>query len=112
MNDSEVFRALAHPTRRAVLTLLADGEKTVSELNVGFAISQPAMSQHLAALRVAGLVSERREGRNAYYRAEPLGMTPLMQFVESYLEKQVDRYREHWPKQLTRLKGVLARMDQ
>ncbi|MEZ0311444.1 MAG: ArsR/SmtB family transcription factor [Myxococcota bacterium] len=112
MDDSEVFRALAHPTRRAVLTLLADGEKTVSQLHAGFDISQPAMSQHLAALRAAGLVAERREGRNAYYRAEPAGMAPLMQFVEQYLEQHVERYREHWPKQLTRLKGVLARMDQ
>lgn len=39
-------------------------------------------------------------------------MAPLMQFVEHYLEQYVERYREHWPKQLTRLKGVLARMDQ
>lgn len=112
MDDSEVFRALANPTRRAVLTLLASGEKTVSELNAGFPISQPAMSQHLKALREAGLVSERREGRNAFYGADPEGMAPLMQFVEQYVAQQVGRYREHWPKQLVRLKGVLERMDQ
>lgn len=112
MDDTEVFRALAHPTRRAVLSQLAEGEKTVSDLHAGFDVSQPAISQHLAALRSAGLVSERREGRNAYYRAEPAGIAPLLNFLEHYLESHVDRYRKHWPRQLDKLKNVLARMDQ
>jgi len=74
VSKSEVFRALADPTRRAVLERLARGEATVSQLNAGFDVSQPAISQHLAHLRRAGLVLERRAGRNAYYRARPAGL--------------------------------------
>ncbi|TIR69729.1 MAG: winged helix-turn-helix transcriptional regulator, partial [Mesorhizobium sp.] len=69
MIEAEIFRALADPTRRAVYERLAAGELTVSELRAGVSVSQPAVSQHLAVLRGAGLVIERRAGRNAYYRA-------------------------------------------
>ena len=65
MIEAEIFRALADPTRRAVYERLAGGEMSVSELRTGMSVSQPAVSQHLAVLRGAGLVSERRSGRNA-----------------------------------------------
>jgi DNA-binding transcriptional ArsR family regulator len=76
---------------------------SVSELKAGFAVSQPAISQHLAALRGAGLVSERREGRFAYYRAEPQALGPLVDWV--------DRYRLFWPERLEKLKTVLKDME-
>ncbi|TIO70895.1 MAG: winged helix-turn-helix transcriptional regulator, partial [Mesorhizobium sp.] len=60
MIEAEIFRALADPTRRAVYERLAAGELTVSELRAGVSVSQPAVSQHLAVLRGAGLVIERR----------------------------------------------------
>ncbi|MFI4975153.1 MAG: ArsR/SmtB family transcription factor [Caulobacterales bacterium] len=104
MPDATVFRALADPTRRAVFERLADREMTVSELKAGFEVSQPAISQHLAALRGAGLVRERREGRFAYYRVDPAGLSPLAAWV--------DRYRAFWPERIERLKTVLKGMDQ
>jgi len=104
MTQADIFRALADPTRRAVYERLARGEMSVSELKAGFAVSQPAISQHLAALRGAGLVRERREGRHAYYRIDPEGLTPLFDWI--------DRYRAFWPKRIERLKDVLKRMDQ
>ncbi|MDB6107649.1 MAG: transcriptional regulator, ArsR family, partial [Gammaproteobacteria bacterium] len=76
---------------------------SVSELKSGFAISQPAISQHLAALRGAGLVCERREGRFAYYRAEPQALAPLVDWV--------DRYRLFWPERIEKLKRVLEDME-
>jgi DNA-binding transcriptional ArsR family regulator len=100
----DLFRTLADPTRRAVFERLAAREMTVSELTTGFAVSQPAISQHLAALRGAGLVSERRDGRFAYYRAEPEALTPLLDWV--------DRYRTFWPERIGKLKKVLKGMDQ
>lgn len=103
MTSIEVFRALADPTRRAVFERLAEREMSVSDLTSGFAVSQPAISQHLAALRGAGLVAERREGRRAYYRANPDGLAPLVAWVE--------RYRDFWPERVERLKDVLKRMD-
>ncbi len=103
MIEKEVFRALADPTRRAVFERLVGHEMSVSELKAGFPVSQPAISQHLAALRKAGLVHERREGRHAYYRGDPRGLTPLVDWV--------DRYRTFWPQRIEKLKDVLKGMD-
>ena len=103
MLETRILRALADPTRRAVYERLADGELSVGALTANFAVSQPAISQHLAALRQAGLVAERREGRCAYYRVEPKGLAPLAEWME--------RYRAFWPERIDRLKDVLKGMD-
>lgn len=97
-----VMKALADPTRRALFEQLALGEMTVASLTAQLTISQPAVSQHLATLREAGLVVTRREGRNSYYRANPSGLTPMVDWV--------DRYRAFWPRKLDKLKGVLKGM--
>lgn len=104
MIESEIFKALADPTRRALFERLAVGEMTVSELRTDMPVSQPAVSQHLAVLRGAGLVTERRSGRNAFYRADPEGLSPLLTWIE--------RYRTFWPDRIERLKTVLKEMDQ
>ncbi len=104
MTHADLFRTLADPTRRAVFERLSAAEMSVSELKAGFEVSQPAISQHLAALRGAGLVEERREGRHAYYRARPEGLAPLTDWVE--------RYRNFWPGRIEALKDVLKGMDQ
>ena len=104
MLESDIFRALGDPTRRAVYERLTAGERSVSELRSGLPISQPAVSQHLAALKAAGLVGERREGRKVYYRIEPAGLAPLLDWLR--------RYRAFWPQRIERLKDVLKEMDQ
>lgn len=103
MMESQVFQALADPTRRAVFERLSRGEMSVAEITAGFSVSQPAISQHLAALRRAGLVRERREGRRAYYRSEPAGLEPLALWM--------DRYRQFWPQRLRKLKRVLKEVE-
>lgn len=102
--ESEIFRVLADPTRRAVFEKLAAGELSVGALKKGFDVSQPAISQHLAQLRKAGLVAERREGRNTFYTANPAALDPLLSWL--------DRYRSFWPDKIERLKTVLKGMDQ
>jgi DNA-binding transcriptional ArsR family regulator len=104
MSEADIFKVLADPTRRAVLERLASSEQTATELRAGFAISQPAMSQHLAVLRQAGLISERREGRYVNYRVEPEGLAPLHAWLA--------RYRAFWPDRITALKDLLKEMDQ
>jgi len=104
MFESDVFRALGDPTRRAVYERLTGGERSVTELREGLPISQPAVSQHLAALKAAGLVGERREGRKVYYRIEPDGLGPLIDWL--------GRYRSFWPTRIERLKRILKEMDQ
>lgn len=103
MIEAAIFKALADPSRRAVFERLGAREMTVAELTEGAGISQPAISQHLASLRAAGLVRERRKGRNAYYRQEPDGLRPLADWV--------DRYRAFWPEKIGKLKDVLRDMD-
>lgn len=103
MIEGEILRALSDPTRRAVFERLAEREMTVSELTAGFAVSQPAISQHLAVLRGAGLVTDRRDGRRTFYRTDPAGLAPLADWIE--------RYRAFWPKRIEKLKDVLKEMD-
>lgn len=104
MSETEIFKVLSDPTRRAILERLSAGEATATDLREGFAITQPAMSQHLAVLRGAGLVSERREGRYAHYRVDPEGFAPLHEWLA--------RYRAFWPSRIDNLKDLLREMDQ
>ncbi len=99
---AELFRALADPTRLAVFESVARREMTVSELTARFEVSQPAISQHLAALRGSGLVSQRKEGRYVYYRAEPAGMKPLIHWLS--------HYQAFWKERLPRLRSLLKEM--
>lgn len=98
-SKAAVFQVLADPTRLALFERLAKGEATVTELGRGFSVSQPAISQHLAALRRCNLVSHRREGRNAIYKVRPEGLAPLYDWLE--------QYRKLWPERLDRLKNLL-----
>ena len=84
MSTDDAFRALADPTRRAILDLLLDGERTAGELGVEFPVSQPAMSQHLRVLREAGLVTQRPEGARRWYRIDPVGLRTVYDWLEHY----------------------------
>ena len=75
--ESDIFKALADPTRRSVFEKLAVGGMNASDLRRGMTISQPAISQHLAVLRSAGLVRERREGRFINYEVDPEGLVRI-----------------------------------
>ncbi|QFY63878.1 helix-turn-helix transcriptional regulator (plasmid) [Rhizobium grahamii] len=90
-----VIRALADPTRRAVFERIANtGEITVVELTRGSNVTQGAISQHLKSLKKAGLVSERPEGRNVYYRAQPGGLAPLADWMSHYGVFWRDRFAD------------------
>lgn len=80
-----VMRALADPTRRSVFERIVRAEEmTVAELTHGSGVTQGAVSQHLKALKTAGLVIERPQGRNVYYRAQPHGLDPLFDWMSHY----------------------------
>jgi DNA-binding transcriptional ArsR family regulator len=80
----DVFQAIAHPARRRLLDALAGGEASVSELSEPFAMSRPAVSQHLRVLREAGLVVERREGRQRIYRIEGAPLIEVRDWIAGY----------------------------
>ncbi len=82
--SSTVYQAIADPTRRAILDLLKDGEQPVNFFCLQFAVTQSAVSQHLRVLLLAGLVSERREGRHRLYKLEPLALKEVADWVNEY----------------------------
>ena len=87
-----VMRALADPTRRAVFDRIARSDEiTVVELTRGSGVTQGAISQHLKSLRQAGLVAERAQGRNVYYRTKPDGLRPLRDWLSFYERFWTDR---------------------
>lgn len=103
VTENRIFQALADPSRRAIFESLTRGEAAVKDLTARFHISQPAVSQHLSALKDAGLVHGRREGRNVYYRVEPQGMKPLIDWIA--------HYRAFWAERAERLERLLEKMD-
>lgn len=99
-----IMRALADPTRRAVFERIAEADEiTVAELTRGSGVTQGAVSQHLKALKLAGLVAERPEGRNVYYRAQPGGLLPLADWMS--------HYRAFWRKRFSNLRSLLKEID-
>jgi DNA-binding transcriptional ArsR family regulator len=79
------MRTLADPTRRAVFErIVRTDEISVAELTRDSGVTQSAVSQHLRALRHAGLVADRAQGRNVFYRAEPKGLAPLVEWMGHY----------------------------
>jgi DNA-binding transcriptional ArsR family regulator len=83
--QSDVFRAVSDPTRRAVLLLLRERDHTANELALPFAMTQPAMSQHLRVLRDAGLVRVHSEGRHRVYSLDPSPLSEVFDWI-SYFE--------------------------
>jgi DNA-binding transcriptional ArsR family regulator len=99
-----VMRALADPTRRAVFERVVRArEITVGELTRGSGVTQGAISQHLKSLKQAGLVAERPDGRNVFYRAEPEGLGPLADWM--------DHYGAFWRERFAELRTLLKEID-
>src|SRR6266851_9550083 len=99
-----VMRTLADPTRRAVFErVVRSDEITVVELTRGSGVTQGAISQHLKSLKRAGLVAERPEGRNVYYRAEPNGLAPLVDWMS--------HYGVFWRERFSNLRTLLKEID-
>lgn len=100
-----LFRTLADPTRRVLFERLCrEGEQTVGALTARAGISQPAVSKHLAALKRAGLVRDRHEGRQTHYSAEGAALAPLIDWTREMAG--------FWQSRLDDLEDLLKRMDQ
>jgi DNA-binding transcriptional ArsR family regulator len=99
-----VMRALADPTRRALFERVVSADEiTVGELTRGSGVTQGAISQHLKSLKQAGLVAERPEGRKVYYRAEPHGLAPLVDWMS--------HYGVFWRERFASLRTLLKEID-
>jgi len=89
----EMFAALASPARRELLQLLLGGTKTVNELAAHFDMRRPSVSEHLKVLKDAGLVSERKSGRQRYYQLEPRPLLELKDWLHPYERFWRDRMK-------------------
>jgi DNA-binding transcriptional ArsR family regulator len=99
-----IFKTLGDPTRRAIFEKLSrDGEQTVHALTDFAGVSQPAVSKHLGALRLVGLVRDRRQGRETHYSVEPQGLAPLIDWLGFH--------SAFWRDRFGRLEDLLKRMD-
>jgi DNA-binding transcriptional ArsR family regulator len=100
----DLFKALADPTRRAIFEWIArDGEQTVHSLTARAGVSQPAVSKHLAVLKIARLVRDRREGRETHYSAQPRALVPLIDWMS--------HYGVFWRDRFDRLEILLNKME-
>jgi DNA-binding transcriptional ArsR family regulator len=100
-----LLKTLADSTRRAIFErLMQDGEQPVRVLTGPSGVSQPAVSKHLGMLKRAGLVQDRRKGRETHYSARPEALIPLMDWITLY--------GAFWRDRFDRLENLLKRMDQ
>jgi len=98
------MRTLADPTRRAVFERIARSDEiTVVELTKGSGVTQSAISQHLRSLKQAGLIDGRSAGRNVHYRAQPKGLTPLVDWI--------GHYGMFWGDRFSKLRRLLKEID-
>jgi DNA-binding transcriptional ArsR family regulator len=96
----EVFAAISHPVRRRILDLLADDDRPVNAIASHFAVSRPAISQHLKVLLEAGLVAEQRFGRERRYRLVPEDLAQIYDWLA--------HYQRFWKGRFARLAEELA----
>jgi len=103
MNENDIFKALADPTRRAIFDKLVAGSMNASALREGMPITQSAMSQHLAVLRNAHLIREEKQGRFVNYDVDPDGVALIAQWLA--------KYRAFWPERIDSLKTLLKDIE-
>ena len=96
----ELFTVLADPTRRQIIELLAERDRSAGDLVAAFTVSQPAISRHLRVLREAGLVAVRGEGQRRIYRLDPAPLADL--------DVWLARYRQFWSARLDALERRIA----
>jgi DNA-binding transcriptional ArsR family regulator len=97
----EVFEALADPTRRRIVELLAEQERSAGELAGHFQVSRPGVSKHLRVLREAGLVTVREDAQKRIYRLEPKAL--------GRAEGWLARHRQFWEQRLDALEAQIEK---
>ena len=94
----DVYEALADPTRREIVSMLADGERNAGEISGRFAMAGPSVSRHLKVLRESGVISYRQEATSRIYRLEPQSLGEVRQWMDAVLDvtkARFDRLAKH-----------------
>ena len=95
------FRALADPTRRDILRMLAQGDMTIAQVSDRFDMTRPAVKKHLTVLSDGGLITVETRGRERINRIDPAGLAPVLSWLEIF-----DRF---WDDRLTALKSAIEK---
>ncbi|NWG91665.1 MAG: winged helix-turn-helix transcriptional regulator, partial [Parvularculaceae bacterium] len=93
MTYGTMIEALGPPTRRAIFEKLAEGPSSVGALASGMPVSRPAVSQHLKALKDAGLVTEKRRGKARIYSVDPKSIAELRDYFDRFWDVALDAYK-------------------
>ena len=99
MSEQAVFRAIADPTRRSIISLLAEREMSVSDITSAFSVSRPAIAKHLSILREAELIRSERRGRQTINQLQPAKLKPVADWLKFY-----DQF---WDDKLQKLKSAV-----
>jgi DNA-binding transcriptional ArsR family regulator len=99
------LKAIAEPNRRRILTLVRATELSAGEIASHFEVSRPAVSQHLAVLKEAGLVHERRNGTRRLYSVRPEGFNEVKTFLESFWDEKLDALKREAEREERRRRG-------
>jgi DNA-binding transcriptional ArsR family regulator len=99
------LKAIAEPNRRRILTLVRNKELTAGEIASHFEVSRPAVSQHLAVLKEAGLVHERRNGTRRLYSVRPEGFNEVKSFLEGFWDEKLEALKREAEQEERRKRG-------
>ena len=99
------LKAIAEPNRRRILTLVRSTELTAGEIASHFEVSRPAVSQHLAVLKEAGLVHERRNGTRRLYSVRPEGFDEVKTFLEGFWDEKLEALKREAEREERRKRG-------
>lgn len=88
---ADVLKALGHPTRLAIVEMLAKGEKCVNEINEQIGADHSTISKHLSILKKAGILSDRKQGLNVYYKLEVTCVMNFINCITSVIESRAKR---------------------
>ncbi len=92
-NQDNGFKALGDPTRRAIFELLADGPRAVGDVAGDLPVSRPAVSQHLAVLKEAGLVVDRQDGTRRLYQLDPNGVAAMRTYFDRFWDRSLAAFK-------------------
>jgi DNA-binding transcriptional ArsR family regulator len=93
-NAQQILAVLADPTRREIFERLGAGPRAVGELARGLPVSRPAVSQHLKALKSAGLVTDRAQGTRRVYQIDPAGLGAIRRWLDQFWDVQLEAFAQ------------------
>ena len=104
MTEQMIFRAISDPTRRSIMAMLSDGERSLNDISAQYEMTRPAVTKHLKILEQGGLISVRSQGRERIHRLQPEALKTVADWVNFF--------SQFWDKKLANLKQAVEMDDE